>query len=50
MGALETAQELTKAAEKAQQAGDVVASLSIATVAAQYLQLAKLLEPPRTED
>ena len=42
--------DIHESAERARQAGDVVASLSIATVAAQYLQLAKLLEPPRTED
>ncbi len=41
--AMTIAIELTKAAERARVAGDVVASLALAFKAAEYLQLAKLL-------
>ena len=42
-GALQIAHELTQGAERARIAGDTVASLALATKAAEYLQLAKLL-------
>lgn len=42
--ALQIAQELTAGAERARLAGDPAASIELAAAAAQYLQLAKLLE------
>ena len=55
-GAVEIAQWLADGAEKARQAGGVVASIAMAVKAAEYLQLARILqealaatskEPPR---
>ena len=43
-GAVQIAHELADAAERARLAGDAVASLALAVKAAEYLQLAKLLE------
>lgn len=48
---LEIAEWLTAGAEKARQQGDTVASLALATKAAEYVQLARLLgndESPAT--
>ncbi len=44
------AKELTDGAERARLAGDTVASLHLALVAAQYLQLARLLPPDHPRD
>ncbi|QDL91634.1 hypothetical protein FDP22_07445 [Paroceanicella profunda] len=41
--ALDIANELLDAAERARQAGDTVASITLALKAAEYTQLAKLL-------
>lgn len=41
--ALDVANELTEAADRARLAGDPAASLALACKAAEYLQLAKLL-------
>jgi hypothetical protein len=46
MEPLEIANELIAGAERARLAGDAVASLEMALVAAQYLQLARLLPSP----
>ena len=52
-GAVEIAQWLADGAEKARQAGDVAASLALSVKAAEYLQLARILEdalaPPSKE-
>lgn len=45
--AIQIAQDLTAAAERARLDGDVVASLSLAFLAAQYVHLAKLLRDDR---
>ena len=41
--AMDVAHELTAGAERARLAGDTVASLHLAIMAAEYLQLARLL-------
>ncbi|WP_313350264.1 hypothetical protein [Paracoccus sp. (in: a-proteobacteria)] len=43
-GAVQIAHELAEGAENARLAGDTVASLALAIKAAEYLQLAKLLD------
>lgn len=43
-GAVQIAHELAQGAERARLAGDTVASLAMATKAAEYLQLARILE------
>ena len=43
MSALDVANELIEAAERARAAGDVSASLALAAKAAEYTQLSKLL-------
>ena len=47
-GAVEIAHWLADRAEKARVAGDVAASLELAMKAAQYLQLARILEDALT--
>ena len=43
---LEHCDDFTAAAQRAQAAGDVVATLALAIYAAKFLQLAKLAPPP----
>ena len=43
-GAVEISQWLADGADKARQAGDLAASLALSVKAAEYLQLARILE------